>query len=153
MMSYIKYPRNRVYWSSNPGLHQNAIADATTVNRFEDIMSNLSDDFCVVRSQVLPSQRQGQKTYMYQSWAVVTRRSSSILTANCTCMAGGSESGCCTGQDKLDVVTQVAFIIASLFMLTIVVEVIKMTVGPYEIEKVINPSVMKLKLPQAFECI
>ncbi|KAJ8277581.1 hypothetical protein GJAV_G00076940 [Gymnothorax javanicus] len=54
----------------------------------------LSDDFCFMRAQVLPSQRQGQKTRMYQAWAIVNRRSSYILTANCTCMAGlGS---CCS---------------------------------------------------------
>uniref|UniRef100_A0A3B1K204 PiggyBac transposable element-derived protein domain-containing protein n=1 Tax=Astyanax mexicanus TaxID=7994 RepID=A0A3B1K204_ASTMX len=41
MMSYVKYPRLRMYWSSNPGLRQNGIANAMTVNRFEDIMRHL----------------------------------------------------------------------------------------------------------------
>lgn len=41
LMSYIKYPRLRMYWSSNPGLRQNGIANAMTVNRFEDIMRHL----------------------------------------------------------------------------------------------------------------
>ncbi len=49
---------------------------------------NLTDDFCVVRSEVLPSQRQGQKTTMYQAWVIVDRRNSYIFTANCMCMAG-----------------------------------------------------------------
>lgn len=48
----------------------------------------LSDEFCVVISEVLPSQRQGQKTTMYQAWVIVNRRNNYILTANCTCMAG-----------------------------------------------------------------
>lgn len=49
---------------------------------------DLTDEFCVVRSEVLPSQRQGQKTTMYQAWVIVNRRNNYVLTANCTCMAG-----------------------------------------------------------------
>ena len=36
-MTYIKYPRTRMYWSSNPGLRQNLIADPMPVNRFDEI--------------------------------------------------------------------------------------------------------------------
>ena len=50
--------------------------------------TNLNDYFCVVRSQVLPSQIQEQNTRMYQAWDIVNRRSSYILMANCICMAG-----------------------------------------------------------------
>lgn len=45
-------------------------------------------DYCVIRAEVLPSQRQGQKTKMYDAWVYVNRQEGYILTANCTCMAG-----------------------------------------------------------------
>ncbi|KAL2091612.1 hypothetical protein ACEWY4_013875 [Coilia grayii] len=41
MMTYIRYPRLRMYWSSNPGLRQHCIANAMTANHFEDIMRYL----------------------------------------------------------------------------------------------------------------
>lgn len=37
IMTYIHYPRLRMYWSSNLALRCSCIADAMTVNRFEDI--------------------------------------------------------------------------------------------------------------------
>jgi len=37
VMTYIKYPNGRMYWSSKPGLRMDLIADAMTVNRFEEI--------------------------------------------------------------------------------------------------------------------
>lgn len=49
---------------------------------------DISDEFCAVRAEVLPSQRQGHKTTMYQAWVIVSRTNNYILTANCTCMAG-----------------------------------------------------------------
>lgn len=49
---------------------------------------NLRPDLCVLRSEVLPSQRQGKKTQMYDTWVIVNRENNTILTANCTCMAG-----------------------------------------------------------------
>ena len=45
-------------------------------------------DFCVLRANVLPSQRQGQKTKPYDAWIYVHKVLGYILTANCTCMAG-----------------------------------------------------------------
>ena len=44
--------------------------------------------FCALRAGVLPSQRQGQKTQLYDAWVYVNRDRGSILTANCTCMSG-----------------------------------------------------------------
>lgn len=37
VMSYIKYPRIRQYWSSDGGLRMTLIADAMSLNRFEEI--------------------------------------------------------------------------------------------------------------------
>uniref|UniRef100_A0A3B4D6W9 PiggyBac transposable element-derived protein domain-containing protein n=1 Tax=Pygocentrus nattereri TaxID=42514 RepID=A0A3B4D6W9_PYGNA len=39
VMSYVRYPRSRMYWSSEIGLHLELIADAMPVNRFEQILS------------------------------------------------------------------------------------------------------------------
>ena len=36
-MTYIRYPRLRMYWSSDPSVRCNIIADAMGVNRFESI--------------------------------------------------------------------------------------------------------------------
>ena len=49
---------------------------------------DLNDDFCVLKSEVLPSQRQGTKAVMYKPWVIVNKPTNFILTANCTCMAG-----------------------------------------------------------------
>lgn len=38
VMSYIKYPRARMYWSSEQGLRLDLVADAMPVNRFEKIL-------------------------------------------------------------------------------------------------------------------
>ncbi|KAM3863421.1 deleted in lung and esophageal cancer protein 1-like [Diretmus argenteus] len=38
VMSYIKYPRARMYWSSEEGLRLDLVADAMSVNRFEKIL-------------------------------------------------------------------------------------------------------------------
>ncbi|KAL0147001.1 hypothetical protein M9458_057525 [Cirrhinus mrigala] len=37
MMTYVKYPRIRMYWSSNSGLRLPSIADAMSVDRFDEI--------------------------------------------------------------------------------------------------------------------
>ncbi|XP_037397374.1 piggyBac transposable element-derived protein 2-like [Pygocentrus nattereri] len=39
VMSYVRYPRSRMYWSSETGLRLELIADAMPVNRFEQILS------------------------------------------------------------------------------------------------------------------
>ena len=39
VMSYIRYPTSRMYWSSEAGLCLDLIADAMSVNRFEPILS------------------------------------------------------------------------------------------------------------------
>ncbi|KAG7236450.1 hypothetical protein INR49_000928 [Caranx melampygus] len=39
VMSYVRYPRSRMYWSSETGLHLELIADAMPVNRCEQILS------------------------------------------------------------------------------------------------------------------
>ena len=38
VMSYLKYPRSRMYGSSEEGLHLDWIANAMPVNRFEEIL-------------------------------------------------------------------------------------------------------------------
>uniref|UniRef100_A0A3Q0RRX2 PiggyBac transposable element-derived protein domain-containing protein n=1 Tax=Amphilophus citrinellus TaxID=61819 RepID=A0A3Q0RRX2_AMPCI len=38
VMSYVRYPRSRMYWSSETGLRLDLIADAMPVNRFEQIL-------------------------------------------------------------------------------------------------------------------
>ena len=47
-----------------------------------------TSEFCAVKAHVLPSQRQGHKTKMYEAWVYIHKQKSYILTANCTCMAG-----------------------------------------------------------------
>lgn len=37
IMSYIRYPRTRMYWSSLPGLNMTQISEAMPVNRFETL--------------------------------------------------------------------------------------------------------------------
>lgn len=49
---------------------------------------DFDNEFCVLKAKVLPSQRQGNKTEMYEAWVIVNRKENYILTANCTCMAG-----------------------------------------------------------------
>ena len=46
------------------------------------------EDFVVLKAEVLPSQRQGQKTQLYKSWVIINKRNCCVLTANCTCVAG-----------------------------------------------------------------
>jgi hypothetical protein len=36
-MTYIKYPNTRMYWSSEPGLRMDQIANVMSVNRFSEI--------------------------------------------------------------------------------------------------------------------
>ncbi len=52
--------------------------------RYHDIDAG----FCVLKSEILPSQRQGQKTTMYEAWVIINKAENYIHTANCTCMAG-----------------------------------------------------------------
>ena len=47
-----------------------------------------NSEFCVLKADVLPSQRQGLKTNFYKAWIVVHKLQAFILTANCTCVAG-----------------------------------------------------------------
>ena len=47
-----------------------------------------SSEFGVLRARVLPSQRQGHKTELYDAWVYVHKTKTYILTANCTCVAG-----------------------------------------------------------------
>ena len=46
-----------------------------------------SKSFQCIKSEVLPSQRQGDRTEMYKVWIIIHTKGW-ILTANCTCMAG-----------------------------------------------------------------
>jgi len=41
IMTYIRYPRVRMYWSQDPGLRCSMVADSMSVNRFEKIRRNL----------------------------------------------------------------------------------------------------------------
>ncbi|XP_057310110.1 uncharacterized protein LOC130648104 [Hydractinia symbiolongicarpus] len=45
-------------------------------------------DYCIIKSEVLPSQRQGQKQQCYEVWAAVNNSGGWIFTVNCKCMAG-----------------------------------------------------------------
>lgn len=49
---------------------------------------DIDSEFCVLKSEILPSQRQGHKTTMYEAWVIINQRENYVLTANCTCMAG-----------------------------------------------------------------
>ncbi|XP_047140341.1 uncharacterized protein LOC124815619 [Hydra vulgaris] len=57
----------------------------------QDVYCNIVKEdvqFCFVKSKVLPSQRQGQKTKLYDVWVALNKVDGWILTGNCTCMAG-----------------------------------------------------------------
>lgn len=47
-----------------------------------------NSEFCFLKSKVLPSQRQGQKTKLYDVWVCLHKVKGHVLTGNCTCMAG-----------------------------------------------------------------
>ncbi|ELT93593.1 hypothetical protein CAPTEDRAFT_211284 [Capitella teleta] len=51
-------------------------------------------DFCLLRSLVLPSQRQGSSSTLYDAWVCISKSQGFILTANCTCIAG--LASCCS---------------------------------------------------------
>ena len=46
-----------------------------------------NSNMCYIKSSVLPSQRQGKKEKLYSVWLILSK-TGSVLTANCTCMAG-----------------------------------------------------------------
>jgi len=46
------------------------------------------EDWCFLLARVLPSQRQGTKSSMYTAYLVVNKKTGTISTAHCTCMAG-----------------------------------------------------------------
>ena len=48
---------------------------------------NNDDHFCFIKTQVLPSQRQAEKTVMYDVWVCVHKRDGWVLSASCICMA------------------------------------------------------------------
>ena len=48
----------------------------------------IDQEFCVLKTEILPSQRQGHKTTMYEAWVIINQEENYVLTANCTCMAG-----------------------------------------------------------------
>ena len=50
--------------------------------------SSTNQEFCFIKSEVLPSQRQGSKQKLYKVWVCIHKQKGWILTANCTCMAG-----------------------------------------------------------------
>eukprot|EP00795_Rhopilema_esculentum_P016088 gene16088-7440_t len=45
-------------------------------------------DFCYIKTEVLPSQRQGEKTNLYKVWVCLHKTNGWILKGNYTCMAG-----------------------------------------------------------------
>ncbi|XP_024859127.1 uncharacterized protein LOC112450070 [Kryptolebias marmoratus] len=61
-----------------------------TDNHVQDILFHdyNIENFVALKTEVLPSQRQGKRTEMYKVWVVVNKKNNCILTANCTCMAG-----------------------------------------------------------------
>lgn len=61
-----------------------------TDNHVQDILLHdyNIENFVALKTEVLPSQRQGKKSEMYKAWAIVNKSNNCILTANCTCMAG-----------------------------------------------------------------
>ncbi|XP_047138492.1 uncharacterized protein LOC124814643 [Hydra vulgaris] len=57
----------------------------------QDVYYNLieeTNEFCFIKSEVLPSQRQGKKQKCYEVWVAINKVNGWILTANCKCMAG-----------------------------------------------------------------
>ena len=61
-----------------------------TDNHVQDILLHDYDteNFVALKTEVLPSQRQGKRTVMYKVWVIINKKNNCILTANCTCMAG-----------------------------------------------------------------
>ena len=46
-----------------------------------------NQEFCFIKSEVLPSQHQGSKQKLYKVWVCTHKQKGWILTAKCTCMA------------------------------------------------------------------
>lgn len=78
------YTREKVRAYKSMDACQFAVCGHVQEVKFHDI----DGEFCVLSAEVLPSQRQGHKTSMYNAWAIVNKKESYILTANCTCVAG-----------------------------------------------------------------
>ena len=50
--------------------------------------SPTNQEFCFIKSEVLPIQLQGLKQKLYEVWVCIHKQKGWTLTANCTCMAG-----------------------------------------------------------------
>ena len=52
------------------------------------LYTDIDENFCAMKSDILPSQRQGKKGPLYEAWVLYNKMDGYVLTANCTCMAG-----------------------------------------------------------------
>ncbi|KAK0137740.1 hypothetical protein N1851_026044 [Merluccius polli] len=73
------------------------------ISRVRDTIfyKDIGKGFCALKAEVLPSQRQGKKTWLYKARVIYNKEKCYMHTANCTCMAGSSsmiqlyENICC----------------------------------------------------------
>ena len=78
------YTREKLRAYKSMDAYDYAICGHVQEVRYKDT----DEEFCVLMSEILPSQRQGQKTTMYEAWVIINKLENYIHTANCTCMAG-----------------------------------------------------------------
>ncbi len=77
-------------------------------------------DFVVLKTEVLPSQRQCKKTELYKAWVIVNKTNNCILIANCNCMAGYVTKNHCLK------ILLFLFSISNLFKLKLFAEIIQL---------------------------
>ena len=69
--------------------------DFFVCGHFQDCLTSIiseESEFCFIETEVFPSQRQGDKTVLYKVWVCIHKGQGWVLTAYCTCMAGGGRA-------------------------------------------------------------
>ncbi|KAK0139216.1 hypothetical protein N1851_024143 [Merluccius polli] len=100
----LQWPDIHSYLIETPSLYsRESLKSYTTLDAYSYVTDNHVQDillhdykienFVTLKTKVLPSQRQGKRTEMYNVWVILNKKNNCILTANCTCMAGYA---CCS---------------------------------------------------------
>ncbi|KAK0154651.1 hypothetical protein N1851_003039 [Merluccius polli] len=95
----LQWPDIHSYLIETPSLYsRESLKSYTTLDAYSYVTDNHVQDillhdykienFVTLKTKVLPSQRQGKRTEMYNVWVILNKKNNCILTANCTCMAG-----------------------------------------------------------------
>ena len=97
--SRLQWPDIRSYLIETPNLYsRESLKSYTTLDAYSHVTDNHVQDillhgykienFVTLKTKVLPSERQGKRTEMYNVWVIVNKKNNCILRANCTCVAG-----------------------------------------------------------------